>query len=238
MLALIILSTVCVATYAFEIVFGLGGTIMMLPLLSFWFDAKTLVIYSTLPQILVGTIGLARSPKTVAPDFLAGMLGFAALGGAVGLTLFHYFPPHLFQKLLAVVVTLIGVYLVVMPGRLRLTPLRARILDTLAGTSQALFGISGPIAMTRLMATFDDKTRVRNYALAFFLALNVLRVGGYLIAGAFTREIGVMMVVSAPLLIAGLWFANQWHSRVNERWFRRVVAALVLAGGVSLFFHR
>ena len=45
MIGLIILVIVCSITYSIEIVFGLGGTILMLPLLTWYFDAKTLVIH-------------------------------------------------------------------------------------------------------------------------------------------------------------------------------------------------
>ena len=63
--ALALLTLVCVLTYTFEIVFGLAGTILMLPLplLSHLYPPKTLVIYSVVPQILVAAIGLVRSPK-------------------------------------------------------------------------------------------------------------------------------------------------------------------------------
>lgn len=236
-MAIALLTVVCMLTYSFEIIFGLGGTIMMLPLLAFWFDAKTLVIYSTLPQILVGGIGLIRSPKTVEPRFLLGMLAFAAAGSAAGLALFYYLPSSLFQVWLATGVTLAGIFLLAAPGRLRLGPATARALDTIAGVSQALFGISGPIAMTRLLATFADKTVVRNYALAFFLALNLLRAGGYAVNGTFTVEIGWMMLLSALPLALTLWFVNHWHFRVNEAAFRRTVAWLVLVGGISLFYR-
>jgi uncharacterized membrane protein YfcA len=62
MSALIILTIVCVLTYSFEIVFGLAGTVLMLPLLSHLYPPKTLVIYSVVPQILVARHGLVRSP--------------------------------------------------------------------------------------------------------------------------------------------------------------------------------
>lgn len=237
MFALALLTVVCMITYSFEIVFGLAGTIMMLPLLSFVYEPKTLVIYSTLPQILAATIGLWRAPKTVDIKFLAGMLAFATLGAGAGLALFYYFSATVFQILLASTVSLFGVVLVIVPRRLRLNAAGARTLDTLAGTSQALFGISGPIAMTRLLATFADKTTVRNYALAFFLALNLLRAGGYLVNGGFTPEIGEMMLVSAPFLIVTLWFASALHVHVNETLFRRTVAWIILGGGISLFFR-
>src|SRR3989344_9647952 len=161
MSSLLILTLVCVLTYSFEIVFGLAGTILMLPLLGFLYDAKTLVIYSVLPQILVAVIGLARSPKKVNREFMAGMLFFAGLGAIAGFALFYYFSASVFQVLLASAITAAGLFLVVSPHRAKFNPVGMRIMDTIAGTSQALFGISGPIAMTRLLATFHEKNTDR-----------------------------------------------------------------------------
>ncbi|MHB8346983.1 MAG: TSUP family transporter [Acidiferrobacterales bacterium] len=232
-----IVTLVCSLTYSFEIVFGLAGTILMLATLTLLYSAKTLVIYSVLPQILAGTIGLARSPRTVRLGFLGGMLAFASLGGAIGLFLFYRVPASVFHYLLATLITLAGLHLVMGPRRLRLHPAGGRVLDTLAGMSQALFGISGPIAMTRLLATFSDKTIVRNYALAFFLALNILRTAGYLLAHTITPQIGRLMLYSGPFVATALWFSNHLHFRVNETLFRRVAAWIILASGLSMFLH-
>ncbi len=235
--AAIILTVVCMLTYSFEIVFGLAGTIMMFAILTLLYSAKTLVVYSVLPQILVGTIGLARSPRTVRIGFLGGMLAFAALGGGIGFFLFYHVPAHIFHSLLATLITLAGLHLVTGPRHLRLHAAGGRALDALAGMSQALFGISGPIAMTRLLGTFSDKTTVRNYALAFFLALNVLRAAGYLLAHTITPQIGHLMLDSGPFVAVALWFSNHLHFRVNETMFRRVVAWIIFASGLSMFFH-
>jgi uncharacterized membrane protein YfcA len=234
---LALLTLVGVLAYSFEIVFGLAGTIILLTVLSTVFDAKTLVIYSVLPQILVGVIGLARSPRTVEWRVLAGMLGFAVLGGIAGMAIFYSTPAVIFKLLLAGVITLFGVVLVTHPHLPAMPPVLARSLDTLAGASQALFGISGPIAMTRMLATWQDKTVVRNYALAFFLVLNVLRAGAYAAHQTFTPEILWMMAVSAPFLAASLWFTNALHFRVSSQQFRQVVAWAILVAGISLFFR-
>ena len=126
MLSLIVLTIVCIFTYTFEIVFGLAGTIVLLALLTWLYDAKTLVIYSAMPQILVASIGLLRSPRTVRLDVLAGMLVFAGMGAVVGLYLFYQFPLPLFQMLLATTITVFGAYLVISPNRFRLNPTLAR----------------------------------------------------------------------------------------------------------------
>jgi len=237
MVSLALLTLVCVLTYTFEIVFGLAGTILMLPLLSHLYPSKTLVIYSVLPQILVAVIGLVRSPTKIDRKFMAGMLLFAGLGAVAGFAFFYYVSASVFQVLLASAITAAGLFLVIAPHRAKFNPIGMRVMDTLAGTSQALFGISGPIAMTRLLATFHDKNTVRHYAFAFFLAMNGLRATEYVFHGTYTGEILEMMVISAPFLAVTLWFSNQLHLHINERVFRRVVAWMILLGGLSLFYR-
>jgi uncharacterized membrane protein YfcA len=237
MISLAILTLVCVLTYSFEIVFGLAGTVLMLPLLSHLYPPKTLVIYSVVPQILVAVIGLMRSPIKLDKKFLVGMLLFAGLGAVAGFALFYYFSATVFQVLLASAITAVGLFLVIAPHRAKFNPVGMRVMDTLAGTSQALFGISGPIAMTRLLATFRDKNTVRHYAFAFFLAMNSLRAIEYLLHGTYTGEILWMMAVSGPFLAFTLWFSNQLHLHINERIFRRVVSWIILLGGLSLFYR-
>jgi uncharacterized membrane protein YfcA len=106
----------------------------------------------------------------------------------------------------------------------------------LAGASQTLFGISGPIVMTRLLGTMSAKTEVRNCALAFFLSLNVLRLVGYLWNGTISADIQRMMLVSGPFLAVALWYSNHLHMKVNEVLFRRAVSWIVLGGGIAMFF--
>ena len=233
---ILLLTLVCVFTYAFEITFGLAGTIIMLSIMSYFIDAKVLVVYSILPQILVAIIGLSRSPKTVNLKTLAGMVGVAAFGSLLGFYIFNRIPIDTFQMLLAIAIFLFGLYLVIAPGRLKLNGILARILDFVAGISQALFGISGPIAMTRLIATHTDKLVIRNYALAFFLSMNIFRGIGYAINGSVTAPIIEMMLISAPILAVTLWYSNHLHFKVSDNHFKRVIAWIILFGGVSLFF--
>ena len=229
-----LLTFVCVITYIFEIVFGLAGTILMLVIMNYFIDAKTLVIYSVLPQILVAVIGLWRAPKNIEPVEFGKMLAFAAIGAVLGLYLFSRVSLELFRTLLAFAILGFGAFLIIAPQRIRMPAPMQRALDVAAGASQALFGISGPIAMTRLLSTYDDKLLIRNYALAFFLATNLLRTGSYIVNDSFTPAILEMMTISAPFLIIALWSTSHWHAKVNNLWFRRVVSWTIFLGGAIM----
>lgn len=209
----------------------------MLMVMHFFADAKTLVIYSALPQILTASIGLYRSPRVLDIRFLLSMLVFASFGALVGIYLFYRIPVHLFQYLLAVFVVVAGVWLILNPQTGKLSGLTGRVLDILAGMAQMLVGISGPVAMTRLLATFDSKIVVRNLAFAFFLTLNLVRVGEYAVRGVLTDDIQKAMLISAPVLVLVLWFSSQMHIHVNDAWFRKVVSWVILFGGLTLFLR-
>lgn len=237
MTTLLLLTFVCSITFTFEIIFGLAGTIMMLMVMTLFLDAKTLVIYSILPQILTASIGLIRSEKTVESAFLLKMLLFASSGSIIGLILFYRFSTQTFYFLLASAISVFGLFLVLSPHVIRLNPFTQRSLDVVAGVSQALFGISGPIAMTRLIGTFSNKLVIRNYALAFFLCMNVFRGGAYIINHTITAEILEMMLVSGPVLAVVLWNANHLHLKINEIVFRKVVSWIILLGGFSLLLN-
>lgn len=237
MTSLIILVIICAITYSVEIVFGLGGTILMLPLLTWFFDAKTLVIYSVVPQILVASIGLYYSPRTVDRRFLVAMLAFAAIGAVAGIAAFSHVSGGQFRVLLGFAVLAAGAYLLAAPSALRIAPAAGRALDIAAGFSQGFFGISGPISMTRLLGTFPDKTVVRNMGFAFFLSLNIVRGASYWITGSLDAQVVTMAAVSIPVLGAVLLVANGLHFRLRQSTFRRVAAWLIALGGVSILFH-
>ncbi len=207
---------------------------MMLFIMSFLIPEKTLVIYSTLPQIMVAVIGLARSPKVVEIKVLANIVSFAFIGAIIGYILFQQFSVEQFHYLLAGAITVFGIYLVLAPQIIRFSPIFTRLLDFSAGISQMLFGISGPIMMARLLSTYDNKTLIRNYALAFFLSLNSVRLTSYIIDGSITEPIFNLMLISAPFLFLALWFSNHLHFKINEKMFRKVVSWIILLGGIIL----
>lgn len=228
---MMLLIAVCALTYAFEIVFGLAGTILMLPVLGFFFDSKTLVIYSLMPQLLVAGIAILRSRRKLNLRLLMSMLALAALGGLLGGYFFTRIPQQTFRRILGAVIVLSGIFLIVTPG-FRLGRIGQRILDFLAGLSHALFGISGPIVMTRLLGSIEDKTMIRNSALFFFSGLNCLRAVYYLVNGAITARIQHMFLVSAPFLIPILFLADRLHFKLNDTLFKKVVAWIILSCGV------
>ncbi len=97
--------------------------------------------------------------------------------------------------------------------------------------------------MTRLMGTTQGKTVIRNYAFAFFLSLNIVRLGSYIIQSianpdnaVLSQPILLAMLISAPLLVVVLWQAHHLHFKINESLFKKVVSWIILLGGLQLLY--
>jgi uncharacterized membrane protein YfcA len=232
---IIVLIAVCSITYSFEMAFGLAGTVLMLPVLSFFFESKTLVIYSILPQMLVAGIALSKSYRKLDGKKFLSMIILAIFGGLAGGYFFVKIPHELFQTLLSAVIILVGVFLIFSPG-FKIGRAGQRILDVLAGFSHSLFGISGPIVMTRLLGTFEDKTRIRNHALLFYFSINIIRGTYYTANGSITPGIWRMFCFSAPVLIPVLFLSDKLHFKMNDTVFKKIVAWIIFLSGVIYFF--
>lgn len=233
-MSLFILSVVVSLVYCFEIVYGLAGTVILIPIMSFFFPTKVLVVYSILPQMAAFLMAIISSPKVLNFRFLLKMLFYAFLGAAAGLYLFSNLSDSVFELMLASLITLCGLYLVFIPSGLKLNSFWKRLFDMLAGFSHVLFGISGPIVMTRMLSTFENKTEIRNHALAFFFSMNLVRLSSYLWNGEFTPEILKMMEVSVLPLLLGLYVGNKLHRKSSDKSFRRVVSYVILVCGVIM----
>lgn len=230
----LVLVIVCSLTYSFEIIFGLAGTIMMLPVLGFFFESKTLVIYSILPQLLVGGIALLKSFDKLNIKALVTILAPAAAGGILGGYFFINIPLDIFKYLLSAIIIMAGIFMIITPAITIGKPLR-HIMDFSAGLCHVLFSISGPIVMTRLLATFEDKTVIRNLSLGVFFSLNLIRVVNYAIHDSITPQIRQMFLVSAPVLIPILFFADRLHFKLNDTAFKKSVAWIIFLADVFIW---
>jgi uncharacterized protein len=62
----------------------------------------------------------------------------------------------------------------------------------------------------------------------------IARIGGYGIAGYYTRDVLIMVAALLPVMWAGTWIGERLGNRVSPKTFQRILAVLLMASGVSL----
>lgn len=237
MTTIVILTLAACAAYSFEVVFGLAGTVLLIAGLGFYVDPRFLVVYSLMPQVSGQLIALVATPIRLDRKVLLQFGFSASLGAALGFWLFGELVGAAFMYVLAGVIIASGVFMVLSPSNIRLYLPMKLGLDFISGVGGVLYGISGPTVATRMMATFEDKTAIRNHSFVIFLFFNLARLLTYFYNHSFTEEVVTAYLASAPFVIAAQLLANRVHLRVNQALFRKVVALMVLLGGILLLLR-
>ena len=103
------------------------------------------------------------------------------------------------------------------------------------GLVSTLFGgMAGPMFVVYLDALRLDKTRFRATISAILFLLALLRAGGYGSLGFYDRRALTVLALLAPAMLLGMVLGEHMHHGLNEKPFKRVVAALLVASGCTL----
>ena len=72
-------------------------------------------------------------------------------------------------------------------------------------------------------------------AMLWFIEM-IARIGGYGIAGYYTRDVLILVAALLPVMWAATWIGERLGNRVSAETFQRILAVLLLASGASLLW--
>lgn len=213
---------------------GLVGTPLMLVVLPY---SVVLPVMATLAT--VAALGQAiRDFKLVDWRGIRGLAAPTAAGIGLGLWLFTRLHTHFLLKACGAFFISYGLWSMLPRQRgmkllhARGVALGASALGALAAT--VFGGMAGPFYIVYLSAFELDKTRFRATISVVMFWLSLLRAGGYGAIGMFDRRVGLLLAVLFPMMGLAMVAGNRWHRRLDERLFRRVVAAILIVSGTLL----
>ncbi len=108
-----------------------------------------------------------------------------------------------------------------------------RLATTAAGICHGLFASGGPLLVFALATTTLDKARLRATLVSVWFTLNSLLTIAFLVDGRLAPALPQVLTY-APLLLVGVWLGERLHHRVDERYFRIAIYALLLVTGTLL----
>lgn len=108
-----------------------------------------------------------------------------------------------------------------------------RAITTAAGICHGLFASGGPLLVFALAGSPLDKSRLRATLVAVWFTLNSLLTLAFLLDGRLAPALPQVLSY-APLLLIGIWLGERLHRRVDERFFRHGIYALLAVTGLLL----
>ncbi len=218
---------------------GFGSALIMMPLLLMILAPRLALVSDAIVEVVIGVSLLYQVRRFTRLDYLKLMLPLSLLGVVAGSAALLQFEGDLVKRSLGVVVMLFALRQILAlrgpaASRTRWPRAWGYAAGLTSGVLGALFGTSGPPVVIFLENQIDSGAMLRGTLIAFFAALDTLRLGSYGLGGLLTPEALLTGAVMLPTAFVGTWIGTHAHLRVNERVFRVLVGGLLLLAGLLL----
>jgi len=232
-------AAVVFVAYLVRGVAGFGSGLVAVPLLTL-FSPITAVVPVVVSLDYIGSASQSvRNLDDIAWREQVVLLPFMLIGILGGLYLFTVVPTRVLSKTLGGLVITLGICqllpLSLRPARgSRITATYCGLLGGLLGT---LFGTGGPFYAIYLHSRALERTTFRATFALNFLIDGGVRLIAYAFMGLLTRETLLHIAAALPIAGAGLFAGGRIQNRLSQRAFVRIIALLVLGGGIALLLR-
>lgn len=234
-------AAVVFVSYAIRGSAGFGG--VTVPLLALIMSIKTVAPMVTFLGLISSWMILRKDGRHVVWRALWQLLPWCAAGVALGIYLFSTLDSRTLARGLGVFAIVYGLHSwwrTVRPAPERHLPVTALapVAGGIGGFVGALFGASAGMFFALYLDLLRfPKVEFRATIAAVLFGLGLMRGGGYLWAEAYDRETLVMCAAALPVMAAGVWAGNHIHANLDQRRFKRLVAAILVLSGIPLLLR-
>jgi len=173
----------------------------------------------------------AHNLRTTAPG--------AVLGTGIGLILFDRLSPDALRVMVGTIALVFSLrwWFTTRPGPTRSASYaRGTFWSTLAGFTSFSVHAGGPPLHIYLLSQRLDKSTFQATTVAFFFAINWLKLGPYAWLGQLDSSNLTMSLVLAPIAPVGIVIGSRLHHRIDETAFFRIVYASLVVLGLKLIW--
>lgn len=218
-----------------EAMFGFGGGLIAVPLVSLLLGVKEAVALVLIFQVLMGFL-LIRCYRDVSWKTVKLMAFGLILGSLVGTVSLVMVKESVLRLILAAFIFL---FLVKTFFFNDLTFKKSGgVLGGMAGALGGLFhgmiGTGGPPFVMYMSEIKMEKTAFRATLIVLLFSCNVIRVIAYGSMGLFTESVLKTSLPALPFFLVALVIGHRIHHLISEKAYRYSVYTLLLAAAVSL----
>lgn len=230
--------TILVISAAFfgEALYGFGGGLVAIPLLSLFLGVRDAVILTLFFQLLFGLL-ILRVHHEVDWKSIKPVLPGLVLGTFLGTVSLSFFPDSILRFILG------GLILLYLLKEIRLrsftisNPARiwiASLFGFFSGWLQGAIGSGGPPLVVYLSELRLEKTAFRASIIAFLFAANILRVVFSGSLGLFNQHVLTAAIPVLPFFLLALWAGQHYHPAIPEKYYRSAIYVVLFLSALTL----
>jgi uncharacterized membrane protein YfcA len=231
-------SIVIILAFGGEALFGFGGGLVAVPLLSLILKVGDAVVLVAIFQFLFGFLAI-RNYRSVAwllmPPLLVGML----VGVWVGVSVLSRISEPVLEGLLALTIVSFLMRSLLFSQLGATSP--SWIMGTCAGIASGFFqgclGMGGPPIVMYLKRIIPEPLVFRASMIFCLSVINIIRIPLVGYRELVTQEVGVLFLSVCPAFLFATWFGQRYHERVPQGIYFRVVHLLLGLTAVVLLLR-
>ena len=216
---------------------GFGSGLIAIPILSLMIPLQVAVPLVVILDYLASAGHGVSLRQRIQWDEIGRLIIPALIGVSAGLLIFLQVEVQLLTRFLGGFVFLYAIYALWGPEMPRVSGWWAIPAAFIGGTVGTLFGTGGPFYVTYLKARHHDKTVFRATFACIFLLDGSARVIGYVSTAVVDIHLLVLLAMSLPLMILGMYLGGKIHTDLSAEVFTRSISVLLLASGTSLMLR-
>jgi uncharacterized membrane protein YfcA len=230
-----------VIVFAYTLRGGTGfGAAIAMPMLALVVPMKILVPAWSVLSVVAGIDILRRDYDKIAWADLMPLMPSCLIGVVLGLAFYKLLDSPTLARGLGVLVVLYGAFSLRAsmrpPQEWQVPPKSiARLSGLIGGAVGTTFG-----ALTSLsFATYFDAIRMpvdqfRATMSAALVAMGLVRGLGYFGLGEFSADVWLLLAITLPMTLIGIYLGNRIFAEVSEMRFRRLVSLTLMVSGFAL----
>ena len=208
--------------------FGIGMTTT--PVLLLMLEPQTVVVLVNTVSLVLFVLIIFQTRSHLPTREMAPVSAAGLLGVPVGVFILSEASPTMLRVAIsAIIIALAASAALNVRGPVPKPGIVGPAVGLVVGVLLTSTGIGGPLMALFLLAGNRSRQALRGALSLYFLFIEATGVVGYAIAGLYTLErVVLILVVTAPVLL-GFGLATLLVGRMNEQMFRRSALAVIIA---------
>lgn len=214
---------------------GFGAGLLSLPFLTQLFDARMIIVASSVTCLLNAYIAVMWR-SNICWKKLWTIVLYMCVGLPFGIAFLKGMPVGVIKGMLGVLMIAVGIYGLAglkweKVSGLRFGKVVQRILLFAAGVAQGAVSGGGSFLILYAQQEIRDKQQFRATLAVVWTAVSVVALLQYGAAGMLSGECFRYALIGAPAVFAGIFMGGVLSRRVSQRTFLYVVNILLIAAG-------
>jgi uncharacterized protein len=227
-----------IITLAFlgESIFGFGGGLISIPLLSIFLDVKDSVTLILIFQFFMGLL-IIGSYKHIAWKTLLPMTITLVFGTILGTYLLSTVSDSFLRIFFAFTIFAFLLRMLFFNGlefiKKKMKTWSA-ISGFLGGLLQGIIGISGPLLTMYLLVALPKKSEFRAALIYLFFITSIIRVIISYTEGLFNQTVTTLALTIIPFFLLAIYAGHHIHKRIDEKYYRIAVYIILFVSAVLM----